>query len=84
MFISAFLIDSLESASDSLVVFDNNSWNDSMLILKEVEAHHSGNYLCEADNGISPKLKKLIYVKVIGKKRNLKSSFKKSFFVLLL
>lgn len=72
MFIFAFVTGTLESASDSLVIFDNNSWNDSMLILKEVEAHHSGNYLCEADNGISPKLRKLIYVKVIGKKRKTK------------
>lgn len=59
------------------MVFDNNSWNDSILILKEVEAHHSGNYLCEADNGISPKLRKLIYVKVIGKKGEFKVFVKK-------
>lgn len=53
------------------MVFDKNTWNDSMLIIKEVEAHHSGNYLCEADNGISPKSRKIVYVKVIGKKRKL-------------
>lgn len=53
-------------------VFDKSNWNDSILTVKEVEGHHTGNYLCEADNGISPKLRKIVYVRVIGKIRELK------------
>ena len=60
-------IGSIESSVESLDIVDKNTWNDSMLIIREVEAQHSGNYLCEADNGISPKLSKIVYIKVIGK-----------------
>lgn len=66
------LIGSVESSTDNMQVFDKSNWNDSILTVKEVEAHHTGNYLCEADNGISPKLRKIVYVRVIGKIRELK------------
>ncbi|GFU28491.1 titin [Nephila pilipes] len=53
---------------DVNAVLDSNVWNDTLLMIPEVDVEHSGLYLCEADNKIPPKLKATTRIRVIDMK----------------
>ncbi|GIY67333.1 titin [Caerostris darwini] len=53
------------SSSDEVTVIDRNIWNDTLLMVSDIDTEYSGLYLCEADNKILPKLKAKAHVRVI-------------------
>ncbi|XP_054724330.1 cell adhesion molecule DSCAML1-like [Uloborus diversus] len=54
-----------EKEIKEFIPFDKSFWNESFLIIPEANSEHSGTFLCEASNGISPKLTSKARVQVI-------------------